>query len=150
MSTVKKVLVALLLVVIAGSLVIVALVYKDKLGLGGAYYAVYLDTGDLYFGKLSRFPSLALTDVWYLERGAQQLSINDFSQIVWGPAGTLKLNDDRVVWVVKLSSQSQLLPYLKGELSAGNQAPAAAPETSPPSVIIPSTTTLPSENVQPQ
>jgi len=33
------------------------------------YYVVYLETGDLYFGKLSRFPKFTLSDVWLFQMG---------------------------------------------------------------------------------
>lgn len=91
---------------------------------GSSYYAVYLNTGDLYFGKLSTFPSMKLSDVWYLQRDQQnQLALSEFSKVLWGPRGDLKLSSDSIVWMAKISSESQILPVLKGEKIA--QQPAA-------------------------
>ena len=43
---------------------------------GGAspYSAVYLTTGDIYFGKLSWFPNPRLTNVWLPQRNVDSLN----------------------------------------------------------------------------
>lgn len=82
------------------------------------YYAVYLDTGDLYFGRLSKFPSLKLKDVWYIQNNRQKngrLSLNQFSKVLWGPEDEMSLNNDRIVWTVKLRKDSNLIPILEGK-----------------------------------
>lgn len=81
------------------------------------YYAVYLDTGELYFGKLSRFPRLSLSNVWYLQKNlqTQELSLSDFSKSLWGPKNKISINSDKVVWISEISDSSQLIPVLKGE-----------------------------------
>lgn len=82
------------------------------------YYAVYLKTGDIYFGKLSRFPSLTLSNVWYLRSDSQgELSISRFDQSVWGPEDKLKINNDQVVWIAKISPTSQIFSVISGKSS---------------------------------
>lgn len=104
---------------------------------GGSYYAVYLDTGDLYFGKLSRFPYLSISNVWYLQRDAQQqsLSISDFSKVVWLPENKIRINPDKVVWTVKLTKDSPLLSSVKAsqqEASVPDDGSVFAPTTQTP------------------
>lgn len=83
-----------------------------------SYYAVYMTTGDLYFGNKSLF-SDTLRNVWYIQRDAQNqsLNLNDFSKVVWGPSGDLIVNEDQVVWMTKLSKESPVISVLKGDVS---------------------------------
>jgi hypothetical protein len=94
------------------------------------YYAVYLDTGDLYFGKLSTFPNMTLSDVWYLQRDSQgNSSLSEFIKTPWGPEGSININRDRIVWTAKLSDVSQLIPYIKNKTSqVNNQSGGQVPE----------------------
>ena len=55
--------------IIIGLLIIAILLLSIRYEIGpfrksDSYYAVSLVSGDLYFGKLSQWPSLTLTDVW--------------------------------------------------------------------------------------
>lgn len=90
----------------------------------GKYTAVYMKTGDLYFGKLSHFPYLSLSDVWFLQRSSdgQSISVDSFSKSVWGPEDTLRLNKDEIVWTVPISKDSKILPIIKGEKTAGDSS----------------------------
>ncbi len=105
--------VAVFILILAG--VLIGKIFSDN---NDSYHAVYMDTGDLYFGELSTFPSLSLSNVWYVQGISQSegggLSINDFTKTVWGPTGSIFLNDDHVVWKVKLSDKSEIIPLLKG------------------------------------
>jgi len=102
---------AILFIIIA--ILIVALVvvgwYLARLK-GDTVYAVYLNTGDLYFGELSSFPSMTLYNAWYLQRDNQtgDISATDMSQTAWGSSGTLRLNRDSVVWTSKLSRDNEI------------------------------------------
>jgi len=80
-----------------------------------SYYAVYLNTGDLYFGKLTRVPSLQLHEVWYLQKDAQgkSLSLAEFSKVVWGPEGALKINSDQVIWMSKIADTSEVVTLME-------------------------------------
>lgn len=81
-----------------------------------AYYAVYMRTGDVYFGKLMRFPSFGLSNVYTLQVNAQDqqnpIRVQKFSDVFWGPEDWLKLNKDEVVWYTKLKSEGQLSQLL--------------------------------------
>lgn len=82
---------------------------------GPTYHAVYLDTGDIYFGQLGSFPGTVLHDAWYLQQDFenQQLALAEFSNVVWSPVGSLDLNNAHVVWTAKISKDSQIIPILE-------------------------------------
>ena len=115
----KKMFVAAALVLVVLVVVILALLFinqnKPKLS---KFSAVYLENGDIYFGKLSWFPRLNLSGTWFIQRntnqaGASELNINPFTGIFWGPDSKIYLNPDRVVFVVKLRTDSQVAKILE-------------------------------------
>lgn len=88
------------------------------------WYAVYLDTGDLYFGHLSSFPSLSLSDAWYVQHSPQgNVSVSDFSKASWKPAGSIQLNRQHVVWTVRIASDSPLIAAMNAQPQAGGSVP---------------------------
>lgn len=77
------------------------------------YSAVYLTTGDIYFGKLSWFPSPHLTDAWVLQRsqnaqGQTQLGVAPFASSFWKPVNEIDLNPQQIVFWTRLRNDSQL------------------------------------------
>lgn len=77
---------------------------------GRSYYAVYLESGDIYFGKLHRFPTLRLTDVYLLvqgkdDTGANAFALQRFEDAVWGPNDYIRLNHDNVLWITRLKDK---------------------------------------------
>lgn len=110
------------LIVVAIVVVIAAVLWIVGV-FSSSYYAVYLNTGDLYFGSLSPVSS-TLTNVWYIQKDAQNqsLALADFSKVVWGSSGNLELNQDNVVWMTQLASDSKIIPVLKGESAMTQQA----------------------------
>lgn len=112
-SNLQKVLIGV--VIILGA-ILIALVGWQTLYAESGYSAVYLRTGDLYFGKLTKFPYFGLKNVYLLQATADPanpLRIQKFSQVFWGPQDFLKLNRDEVVWYTKLDPKSQLSELLK-------------------------------------
>jgi len=80
------------------------------------YYAVYLRSGDMYFGKLSRFPKLTLSDVWYLQRNIEDeqggFNLAKFINMVFGPKDKMEINKENVVWISKLADNSQVVSFI--------------------------------------
>lgn len=114
MNKINKILLVLVVVLVIVILVIAGFYFWPKMSFQKSYYAVYLDTGDLYFGELSHFPSLTLSNVWYLQRDGQgNNQLAEFTKAPWGPKGTIKLNKDKIVWTAEISDASQLIPYLE-------------------------------------
>ncbi len=100
---------------------------------GSGYYAIYLRTGDLYFGQLVRFPSFGLKNIYTIQVNSQNqqnpLSIQKFTNIFWGPEDFMKINKDEIVWMVQLNSAGQLAQLIKNN---PNLVPAVQPTTQTP------------------
>ncbi len=114
MSKLNKILLAIVIVLLIALGVVV---YWQKGGFKESYWAVYLNTGDLYFGKLNRFPRLSLSDVWFLQRNPQDsqnpLSLSKFEQAFWGPEDKIYLDDENIIWKTKLKEDSQVVQFIK-------------------------------------
>ena len=83
------------------------------------YSAVYLVTGDIYYGKLSFFPRMKLRDVWFLQRGVdpqtqqQQFGLAKLTTAFWGPVDKVYLNPDQVLFWTALRNDSQVAQAFK-------------------------------------
>jgi hypothetical protein len=76
-----------------------------------SYAAVYLQTGDVYYGEIHWWPKLHLTKVWYPQVDAQgQTQLLPYKGLAWGPSDKLYLNPDQVVGWSYLRSDSELIP----------------------------------------
>ncbi len=131
MSKTNKILLALVVLLVV---VLVGILLWQVLG-GPAYYAVFLRTGDLYFGQLTRFPSFGLKNVYMLQVNQQNqenpISIQKFVNIFWGPENKLKINRDEVVWIAKLNPEGQLAQVMETNPDLLPQAPAAPAPSAP-------------------
>lgn len=118
-NSILLVLVVVLVVALGGVL------YWQKGGFEEKYSAVYLNTGDIYFGKLSRFPRMTLTDVWFLQKGSdaqQGFGLSKFEKAFWGPEDEMTINDEIVIWVTELKADSEVVRAIKNpELMAPAQ-----------------------------
>lgn len=107
----------LLVVVIVLLIALAGVVVWQTWFSSASYYAVYLKTGDLYFGQLSRFPSFGLSHVYLLQVNAQDkqnpVNVQKFSNVFWGPEDFIKINRDEVAWYTKLKSDSQLVRLIE-------------------------------------
>ncbi len=125
MSKLNKILLAVVVILLVALGVVI---YWQKVGFEKPYWAVYLDTGDLYFGKLNRFPKLSLTDVWFLQRNLNDqknpLSLAKFAGAFWGPEDRVYLNEKNIVWKAKLREDSQVVQFVKNPQTGQNQQPA--------------------------
>ncbi|MEK9168346.1 MAG: hypothetical protein AAB698_00910 [Patescibacteria group bacterium] len=130
MSKFNKILLAIVIILLIALGVVV---YWQRSGFEKSYWAVYLDTGDLYFGKLSRFSKLSLNDVWFLQRNPQDtqnpLSLTKFGNAFWGPEDKIYLNEKSVVWKTKLREDSQVVQFIKNPQAI---QPQTQPQTQSP------------------
>lgn len=117
----KKLLIILILIVIVilvigiwlGSSLLSA---KNPAG-PSEYSAVYLTTGDIYFGKLSWFPWPHLENVWFLQRSVNQqnqaqLGVAPFTSAFWKPIDEVYLNPKQIIFWTYLRNDSQLAQAL--------------------------------------
>ena len=119
--------------------ILVYISFINKVGsIKNSYYAVYLQTGDMYFGKLSRFPKLTLSDVWYLQVSTQEdqqtgFNLVKFTNTVFGPKDKMEINKENVVWISKLQDDSQVVTFIL-------QSKNSALQNVQPQVTVPQTT----------
>lgn len=103
-------LIAVLVGVILG-LGIIVLTKKSK-----AYYAVFLNNGAIYFGKLSTFPRLKLDNAVFfqIDQNGQLLPPQRFKDVFWMPKGPIYLNRDSVLFIAPISENSPLINSIEG------------------------------------
>lgn len=122
MSNLNKILVVAVIILL---IILGVVVYWQKVGFEKPYWAVYLDSGDLYFGKLSTFPKLSLSDAWFIQRNPQDsknpLSLAKFEQVFWGPEDRIYLSEKNIVWKAKLKADSQVIKFIKNSSAPQTQ-----------------------------
>ena len=106
------------------------------------YSAVYLSSGDIYFGELSRFPYLRLRNVWFLQRGQDgqsqpQFAVAPLKRAFWGPADEISLNSRQVLFSTRLRADSPVVKAIDGGFG---EPPAAALPPAPAHQNTPSST----------
>jgi len=80
------------------------------------YSAVYLESGDLYFGRVQRFPTFGLRGVVSIQPTQDEktpLVVTKFTNLFWGPQDFMRINREKVVWIVDLSKDGQLATVLR-------------------------------------
>ncbi len=124
----------LIILVIVLFLALVGLIVGQKFLGKPDFYAVFLRNGNLYFGKLVRFPSFGLKQVYFLQIDQQNtqnpLSIQRFKNVFWGPEDYLRINKDEVVWITKLDPRGQLYQLITTNPDLIPQAPPQLPPQS--------------------
>lgn len=132
MSKINKVLVGLVVILV---IALGGVLYWQKGGFDSKYSAVYLNTGDIYFGKLSRFPRMTLRDVWFLQKGndAQQgFGLSKFEDAFWGPEDKMVIDDESVIWVTELKADSEVIKAIKNpRVAAPAQTGAMTQQNAP-------------------
>lgn len=133
----KKINIILLVAVIVLILILVGIFVWQMLFASKPYYAVYMRTGDLYFGQLAKFPYFSLKNIYTIQVNAQNeqnpLSIQRFKNVFWGPEDKLKINREEVIWIAKLNPQGQMAQLIKTnpELLPPAQTQTQTPTTQP-------------------
>jgi len=113
----KHLLINIILLAIIALLAVYVFIKNINFETKNPYYAVFLRSGDMYFGKLSRFPKLTLSDVWYLQVTTQEdqqagFNLAKFTNTVFGPQDKMEINKENVVWISKLSNDSQVVSFI--------------------------------------
>jgi hypothetical protein len=84
------------------------------------YYAVFFNNGAVYFGKLSTFPKLKLSDAVFLQVDQNgQASFQRFKNAFWMPKGPIYLNRNSILFIAPLDENSPLVNLIEQR-----QAPA--------------------------
>lgn len=105
-----------------------------RLAAGGApttalspYSAVYLSTGDVYFGVLDWSPSPHMEDAWFLQRGTDAkgnptVGVYPFSQVAWGPSNEVYFNSQQIVFWTRLAATSSIAQLIANPSAAAQAA----------------------------
>ncbi len=104
--------IAIILLVI---LIYLSFIDKTKV-IKNPYYAVYLKTGDMYFGTISRFPKFVLSEVWFLQGNSGELgdyNLHRFQEAIFGPVDKMEINKDNIVWISKLRDDSKIVSVIQ-------------------------------------
>jgi hypothetical protein len=134
MNTQLKNLIIFLVAILIGILLGISFIYLSKKK--SNYYAVFLNNGAIYFGKLSTFPKLKLSDAIFLQFDQQgQASFQNFKDAFWRPKGPIYLNQNSILFIAPLDENSPLVNLIEQR-----QAPTQIPQQ-PQSPARPSTST---------
>jgi len=109
--------IGLILAIILLSILVYTTLGNKSDSIKNSYSVVFLRSGDMYFGKLSRFPKLTLSDAWYLQVTTQEdqqagFNLAKFTNTVFGPQDKMEINKENVVWISKLSNDSQVVSFI--------------------------------------
>ncbi|HMB17419.1 MAG TPA: hypothetical protein VKO61_00705 [Candidatus Paceibacterota bacterium] len=121
----KTNLILLIVVIILAVLIVGGIVWK--LVAGPQYSAVYLTSGDIYFGELTHFPNYGLENVYTIQVTQNEenpLSVQKFENVFWGPKDFMNLNKENVIWTVGLDSQGQMAQLFENNPNLQPQQPA--------------------------
>lgn len=126
--------IVIILLIVAGVLIGMSLSGDKGDAAVSKYSAVYLDTGDIYFGEFSRYPHPTLTNVWYVQRNVDennqpQVGIAPFRGAFWGPDDEVRINEDSIVMVTRLRGDSEVVKVLDDPAAAAAAPSGAAPAT---------------------
>jgi hypothetical protein len=134
---IPKSLVIALIVVVVIIFIAVGVLVGIRLSSGSSqtalspYSAVYLSTGDIYFGKLSWSPSPHMEDAWFLQRstdakGNATVGVYPFSQVAWGPSDEVSFNAQQIIFWARLSATSSIAQLIANPSAATAQQQSAA------------------------
>lgn len=130
-KTLITIVVVLIVVVVALAFWVISRTWQGGAGGPSAYSAVYLATGDMYFGKLSWFPKPHMNDVWLLQRSTDeknqpQLSIVPFTNAVQEPVDEVYFNPKQIVTWTRLKADSKFVKLFQDPESRKRAAQGAA------------------------
>jgi len=86
----------------------------------GEYQAVFLDNGQVYFGKLERSRSdfYTLTDVFYLQSGVAvdqntNLALTKLGSEAHGPEDQMEINKDHILFIEDMKDDSKVVQAIE-------------------------------------
>jgi len=81
---------------------------------------IYLTTGEIYVGKISKFPKISLSDGFLIQTSAQgigegpSIQLFPLSETVWGPE-KIFINEDQVIFFGRLNEESNIAKTIRAE-----------------------------------
>jgi hypothetical protein len=96
------------------------------------YAAVYLSTGELYFGQKSGLFSIKLDNSWLLNKDDKgQYKLQEFKAAVWKPVGPMNISKDKIIFWTAIDESSDIAKLVKGEKKASDIPQATSSQISP-------------------
>lgn len=114
----KKTLIILIIILLVFLIGIIFYIYKllnqNNIDSPSDYAVVYLQNGEVYFGKIDWFPWPSLKNVWYLQRTVDsqnqfQLGVLQFKNMFWSPIDKIYLNPKQIIFWSYLKKSSELV-----------------------------------------
>jgi len=136
MDRTSKILVTILALTVV-ILVFVILKLQGILKFEEKYQVVVLKTGEVYFGKLSFFPSPHLKDAWFVrqenkgkEGEEPNLMLYPVSSLYFAPKNVIYFPKESISWWANLSEEGRVSTLIKSQKVQISQ-PQIPPQTSP-------------------
>ena len=112
------------------------------------YSAVYLSTGDIYFGKLDWLPTPHMEDAWFLQRstdakGNATIGVYPFGQVAWGPSNEVYFNSNQIIFWTRLNATSSVAQLIADPAAVTAQQQSAAAAQVPANPTAPSASSSP-------
>ena len=101
-----------LVILVVAVLAIVGMNYKKLNSTGSAYQAVFLNNGQVYFGKLSNEDGLypKLHDVFYVQvTEPQNINLVKLGSELHGPTDEMKISRTQILFIENLRADSQVV-----------------------------------------
>ncbi len=90
------------------------------------YQVVVLQTGEVYFGKLTLFPTPKMINVWIPQQSQDEknpgLQVIPLSAMYFSPENVLYLEPSRISWWSNLSEDSQVVKIMEGKTPSQSQS----------------------------
>jgi hypothetical protein len=97
----------------------------ENLIASGEYQAVFLDNGQVYFGKLhkSRGDFFLLTDVFYLQSGVaveqtSNLALTKLGSEAHGPQDSMQINREHILFIENMKNDSKVVQAIQQYLNS--------------------------------
>ena len=124
--------------------VILGLVIITLTKISNNYYAVLLNNGSVYFGKLSTFPRLKLENAIFIQVDQSgQASLQRFQDAAWMPKGPIYLNRNSIVFIAPISENSPLINLIEGRQAPNQPSRSQIQPPQPQQNLQPPSTTTP-------
>ena len=122
MKTVMVLILGLLIATVVGAVAVLYLGGGFDLKGEEPYYAVQMENGDLYFGKVSYFPKFSLRET-YIVQSVQDptsplgssLRVIPLNQATIWSANKINLNKDKVLSISEVNKESQVMKLILGQ-----------------------------------
>lgn len=98
------------------------------------YQVVVLQTGEVYFGRLSLFPTPRMTNVWLPQQTQDEnksgIQIVPLTTMYFSPENVLYFEPSRISWWSNLEENSQVVQIMEGKRTS-TQESQATPQSTP-------------------